>query len=124
MYVAQFIIFRRLRKSKKDWGFVFNSETDERVKGAFVRVYDIKNSRQIEVVITDEMGRYVFNKLPAGEYLISVYADEYVFPSKTEKSNVVKAPTNENFIKTKIKKDEQISIAIPSKDSVPRSFLN
>lgn len=73
------------------------------------------------------MGRYIFNKLPAGEYLISVYADEYVFPSKTEKSDVIKAPTNESFIKIKVKKDEQISIAIPldpSKDSIHKSFLN
>ena len=125
LYVAQFVVIRRLRRPAKEWGYIYSSHTNQRIKGAFVRVYDVKNSRQVEVVITDEMGRYVFNKLKPGEYLINVYADGYTFPSKNE-NNVVKGPTGESFKKVMLKKNGQINIEIPldpSKNQMQRPFL-
>lgn len=113
LYIIQYLVFRHLVHRKQELGYVYNSKTKEKIKGAFVRLYDTKVTRQIEVVITDVNGRYNFNRIPDGEYLISVYANGYKFPSEDNKNIIYTGVNGEKFIKIGIKKGKTINISIP-----------
>ena len=58
-----------LIKPARSWGLVYDSIDDKGLQGAFVRVQDKIQGRQIDVQLTDNKGRYGF-KLAKGEYLL------------------------------------------------------
>jgi hypothetical protein len=58
----------------RDFGVV--SSGVRRIKGAFVRVYDVLEGRQIEVGMSDSKGRYQLPVKP-GKYLLGAYAQGF-----------------------------------------------
>jgi hypothetical protein len=72
-YIIQIVIMILLRPNK-DFGYVYNTIGGDRVKGAFIGVQDVAQGRQIDVVISDEKGRFGL-KLDKGEYILVVSAD-------------------------------------------------
>jgi len=115
LYAAQFIIFRLLsKKTKREWGYVYNSKNGAKIKGAFVRIYDTVLTRQVEVIITDEQGRYMFNNLKEGNYLISVYSEGYTFPAQSQSNlNLTYSQTGQAFVKVSVLKGKPINLIIP-----------
>jgi hypothetical protein len=74
VYVVQMAMMIMLRP-KRDFGFVYNTITGERIKGAFIQVQDVAQGRQVDVQMSDERGRFGFN-LDEGEYLLIVKVGE------------------------------------------------
>lgn len=82
IYVIQMIMMIALRP-KRDFGYVYNALTGERIKGAFIQVQDVTQGRQVDVQMSDEKGRFGFN-LDQGEYILIVsYNDK-----KAAKANI------------------------------------
>ena len=70
LYIVQLALMIMLRP-KRDFGFVYDTTTGERIKGAFIQVQDVAQGRQVDVQMSDERGRFGFN-LDKGEYLLIV----------------------------------------------------
>lgn len=73
-----------LRKRRKPWGVVFNSQTGQPVSLAIVRIYDPQYNRLLEQVVTDSQGRYGF-LVKAGTFSLDVIKTGFTFPSKEKK---------------------------------------
>ncbi|HOY46458.1 MAG TPA: carboxypeptidase regulatory-like domain-containing protein, partial [Candidatus Dojkabacteria bacterium] len=82
IYVVQMIMMIALRP-KRDFGYVYDSVTGERIKGAFIQVQDVNQGRQIDVQMSDEKGRFGFN-LDKGEYILIISSNE----KKATKANI------------------------------------
>jgi hypothetical protein len=72
LYIGQAIYLWSMRM--KDFGVVKSGIL--KMKGAFVRVYDIEQGRQIEVGMSDSKGRYQIPVKP-GRYLVGAYTPGY-----------------------------------------------
>lgn len=83
-YILQFVILLIITIRKRDWGYVYNSKNYQRISGAFVRLFSVDQNRQLEVIMTDQRGRYSF-RIKNAEYEMLVSADDYKFPSKATK---------------------------------------
>jgi hypothetical protein len=81
-------------------GYIFNSKTNERVKGAFVRLYDLEEQRQVDVQMADDKGRYNFIG-DKKEYLLRVDAPGYKFPGSETKGEIVKTAGGGMFVKSR-----------------------
>jgi hypothetical protein len=68
IYLLQLVVLL-LIKPPRGWGLVYDSIDDKGLQGAFVRVQDKLQGRQIDVQLTDNKGRYGF-KLGNGEYIL------------------------------------------------------
>jgi hypothetical protein len=111
VYVVQLLILW-LVKDKRNWWYVYDSMNMKGVGGAFVRVYDQGEGRQIEVMISDEKGRARL-KLPRKDYLVFVNCEGYRFPSERDSGRVYKNAGGIEFIKVdKDKSPEKISIGL------------
>jgi hypothetical protein len=74
LYVVQELIL--LHSYRIPIGTVVDNATGGRLAGAFVRLYDIAEGRQLEVAMTDLKGRYrIAGK--SGEYLVTAYLPGY-----------------------------------------------
>jgi hypothetical protein len=74
LYVVQELIL--LHQNRIPIGTVVDNATGGRLAGAFVRLYDISEGRQLEVAMTDLKGRYrIAGK--SGEYLVTAYLPGY-----------------------------------------------
>jgi len=60
----------------KSWGRVYETRTSKGVSGAFVRLFDAKNNKLMNVQITDKNGRFGF-MADKGSYLLTVDATGY-----------------------------------------------
>ena len=72
LYLLQLLLIIIFRQNR-NYGIVFDEETEEGVKGAFIQVFDVLKGRQIDVMLTDNKGRFIFN-LEKGSYILLVYA--------------------------------------------------
>ena len=81
LYIVQLIIYLSIHPDR-NIGFVNDLDSKERIKGAFVRVQDVVQGRQIDVQMTDEKGRFGFN-LDKGEYLLLTDAEGYEVAGST-----------------------------------------
>lgn len=110
-YVVQFIILIALKyMRRRTWGYVYDSKSKHRLRGVFVRVFDKDENRQVDVQMTDDAGRYGFN-LESGIYRIKAEAAGYSFPSSQQK-DIIESKTGDKFIEVKLKKGEQLDLAI------------
>lgn len=102
LYLVQFsVLIYFIRKKEKETGYVQNS-SGERVKGAFVRIYDPKSINQLEVSITDEKGRYAFS-LADGEYLLSADGVRYAISfDKVSEDKIFTTPAGNKLIQVKV----------------------
>jgi DNA-binding beta-propeller fold protein YncE len=82
VYVIQMFMMIALRP-KRDFGYVYDINSGERIKGAFIQVQDVIQGRQIDVQMSDEKGRFGFN-LDKGEYILIVSFND----KKASKGNI------------------------------------
>jgi hypothetical protein len=111
LYAIQGLILLLFR-SPRNWGYVYERATGERMPGVFIRLYDEKQGRQIDVQIADERGRFGFLE-DDGSYLLKVDKPGYVFTGEDSKLESVQIG-KEKFIRinTKNLKDCQIALDI------------
>jgi hypothetical protein len=81
LYVIQEIIL--LLNSGIKWARVIDKDSHEPIPGAFVRLFDLVEKRQIEVTLTDNLGRYKF-LTKDGQYLAVAYQTGYVMASSLD----------------------------------------
>jgi hypothetical protein len=113
LYLLQFAIVRVLENmNRRHWGYLYDLESETRLQGAFVRLFDPKETRQIDVQMTDERGRYGFAPEPA-EYNLSADVPGYNFPSSQMKRNNVVPGAGRSFIKVDARKGKLIDLALP-----------
>ncbi|KXK25727.1 MAG: Fibronectin type III domain protein [candidate division WS6 bacterium OLB20] len=114
LYVLQFALLLLLDgANKRNWGYVYNSQTRNRLPGAFVRLFSISEERQIDVQMTDESGRYGFSPEP-GEYHLTVDLPGYRFPSEqTNQVSIYKSPKGNAFLRVDAAKEPVINRVIP-----------
>jgi sugar lactone lactonase YvrE len=99
IYIVQLTVLF-LSLPSKSWGYIYDSLTRERIKGAFIRLYDVKEGRQIDVQITDMQGRYGFIN-DKKDYLLRIDAQGYSFPSSLNSDSVTKTADGVSFIKVR-----------------------
>lgn len=78
-FFLAFLEFLGLKKKRKPWGYVYDSQTKKPIQGALVRIFD-KEGRLLATQSTDKEGRYGFLTKP-GEYYLKVSKNNYIFPS-------------------------------------------
>jgi hypothetical protein len=100
VYFIQGIILFMV-KPPRNWGSVQDSVSGERIIGAFVRLFDIEEGRQIDVQLADEKGRFGFMTKDK-DYYLKVNAKGYRFPSTMEANEVV-IIKGESFVKVNSK---------------------
>jgi hypothetical protein len=95
---------------KHAWGKVSDARTGKPVGGAFVRVYDVKEGRQVNVIMTDQAGRYGFIQ-NEGDYYLRVDIPGYTFPPKNAKAGeYLKLPSGIDVLPVHLKKNQLISL--------------
>jgi len=98
--------------SRRGWGYVYDTEHKWKINGAFVRVFDEKESRQIDVQMTDEQGRYGF-MVKTGSYLLKSDAPGYDFPSVQQRRDIlVKTASGAEFLKIRVKQGQRPDLII------------
>jgi sugar lactone lactonase YvrE len=95
----------------KSWGRIYDSLTHESIKGAFVRLYDIEQGRQIDIQMADDKGRYGFIA-DKRDYLLKVDAQGYKFPSMSNSDELVKMENGEKFIRVSNTSSLNLEIAL------------
>ncbi len=81
----QFFIMQPLmllsKKQRAKWGIIYDSLTKKPVSLAIIRLFDKKTGTLKQTKVSDKNGRYQFI-VPAGEYYVEVYKDDYKYPSQ------------------------------------------
>lgn len=110
-WLTQLLQLLGIKKRRKPWGLVFNSQTGQPIPLAIVRIYDKKYNRMLEQSVTDNQGRYGFLG-KEGAYYITVVKSGFTFPGKTKSSSFYeRVYTGDEF---KIAgKDQSVSFNIP-----------
>lgn len=80
-FLHKFLVLLGLRRKKKHWGLVFDSQTRQPIDPAIVKLIDAASGRVLQTCVTDLTGRYGFLVGP-GRYKIFIKKSNYVFPSK------------------------------------------
>lgn len=79
-FLLFFQYLRNWKRGIKNWGTVFESETNLPIDFATVKIYS-KDGRVLDSVLTDKEGRFGF-LVTEGSYSVEVQKDGFVFPSK------------------------------------------
>ena len=82
------------------------------MNGAFVRLFDTKEGRQIDVQMVDTKGRYGFLADDKKEYYLRADCNGYKFPSGKDSDKTIKLENGEIFIKADIKQGINNEIAL------------
>ncbi|MEI7579394.1 MAG: LamG-like jellyroll fold domain-containing protein [bacterium] len=110
-YAVELIIYYFLTRKKQEWGVVQTSK-GQRIQGAFVRLFSIEEERQLDVIMTDEQGRFRFDAKNA-EYLISVAADGYKFPAvRQHKKDLITERSGAQYLKVKVSNGKMAQMTI------------
>jgi hypothetical protein len=75
-----------VRKRRKSWGLVYNSQTGQPVPLAIVKIFERRYNRVLEQMVTDAQGRYGFLTKP-GEFYLTVSKAGFSFPPKEKTSS-------------------------------------
>jgi 5-hydroxyisourate hydrolase-like protein (transthyretin family) len=111
LYLFQFAFIFLSRLFSKETGIVYDAETGKKLKGVFVKIYSISESRQLESTLTREDGRYGFN-LPDGKYKIAALKAGYVLDTAKLKAKISSSIGSVDLIECSIK-NGKISLNIP-----------
>ena len=98
----------------KDWGRVYDVRQNRSIKGAFVRLFDEKEKKLINTLMSDDRGRYGF-LVNAGKYLLVVSSPGYEFPGKKMRVEVVESKVLGKALKVELKQDEVLKQNLPVK---------
>lgn len=118
-YGIQFAWFVYSGINNRKWGYVYDSKTNARIKGASVRIYSIIEKRQLEVELTDGKGRFGF-KIAPGKYYITVDAKGYKVSDSTKAKYIAQQNAVGNtllFVDRDKKEFINISIGLEKSDS-------
>lgn len=77
--------FRNWRRGVKNWGTVFDSETNMPIDFATVKIYS-KDGKVMDSVLTDKDGRFGF-LVSKGAYSVEVQKEGFVFPSRADENS-------------------------------------
>ncbi len=75
-----------LRKKRKPWGTVYDSQTKQPLDPVIVTLFDAISGQKVDQVISDLAGRFGFLAQP-GRYIITAQKTHYLFPSKNIPGN-------------------------------------
>ena len=125
-WLTQLLQLVGMRRKRKPWGVVFNSQTGQPVSLAQVRIFDKEYHRLLESVITDKKGRFGILVRPGTFYLV-VSRSGFKFPSQFKVSEFFENAYTGGNINIDSKTDKTITLNIPLdpvvKASVVFSFL-
>lgn len=99
------------RRKRKPWGRVFDTESNQQVAGAIVRIMQADTNKVLETQVTDRIGAFGF-LVPPGQYVLRVIKGHYLFPAHTVKDGYHGAIihiTNEDIVDLNIPIDPEIS---------------
>ena len=102
---------------KISFGYIFDENSKERIAGAFVRLFDIKQGRQVDIIMTDEKGRYGF-LLDPGDYFLKVDKQGYDYGTGIRDRLFINT-LKEKFIKLTLTKDTPLNLMVPMVKSMP-----
>mgnify|MGYP005845930881 CR=1 FL=1 len=85
-WLTQLLQLLGIRKRRKSWGVVFNSQTGQPISLAMVRIIDKRYNRVLEQAVTDNQGRYGF-LVREGTFYITVSKSGFSFPPKAKTSS-------------------------------------
>ena len=94
-YAVQIYFLLKTRKPQ-NWGYVFDTITDERLTGVFVRILGITDGRQLNVILTDEKGRFSL-RLDEGDYLLKTDMPGYTLSDSHQ--HIQTLPTGDKVTK-------------------------
>ncbi|MFQ5493024.1 MAG: LamG-like jellyroll fold domain-containing protein [Candidatus Dojkabacteria bacterium] len=114
LYIVQFVVLKLIEGwNKRNWGYIYDTKSGSRVKGGFIRLFDIKESRQVDVQMSDDRGRYGFSPKP-GQYHLSSDAPGFKFPSsQMKKGTLFRSPAGQVFAKVDARSGKAIDLALP-----------
>ncbi|OGY24635.1 MAG: hypothetical protein A2Y57_00740 [Candidatus Woykebacteria bacterium RBG_13_40_7b] len=125
-WLTQLLQLLGIRKRRRPWGIVFNSQSGQPIRLAVVRIYDKEYNRMLEQAVTDSAGRFGFLARP-GTFYIIVSKGGFVFPSAYKASGFYENIYTGGNIEIQSKEAEAITLNIPldpqTKMSVAFSLL-
>lgn len=107
VFILQLAIYLSVKPPKS--GHTFDQQTNKKIKGVFVKVYDSVSGRQIGTQITDANGSYNIMLKP-GRYLVKAESLEYQISNSAEDG---KDALGNSFISIEINKEKRLDIKIP-----------
>lgn len=84
-WFMQFLQLLGIRKRRKAWGVVFNSQSGQPIPLAMVRIFDKRYNRVLEQAVTDNQGRFGF-LVKEGTFYIQASKSGFTFPPKEKSS--------------------------------------
>ncbi len=99
-----------LKKRNVRWGTVINSRTKEPISNAYIRLFNRKTKKLIDIQVSDNKGRFGFIVNP-GKYYILATAVGFKFPSEKQKysKNMEK---DKNIINVNITEEKKVEMDI------------
>jgi hypothetical protein len=114
LYLVQLGILVFVRPVR-NWGYLFDQQSGERLKGGFLRIFDKQESRQIELQMSDEKGRFGF-RLPKGSYYLAVAVPGYEI---ADTSSMITLADGTKVMDIGDGKISEVSIALNRKEVMP-----
>ncbi len=112
LFIIQIIKIRYTSIFVKDWGYVYNANTNQPIPGVIVRVYDRVDQTLKDTIITDSKGRFKFN-LPKGNYNLMIVSDQYNLSDRFKSSQIItKSESGKEFIQLNTKSDFKINLKL------------
>lgn len=108
--IITYLILTYSKTTLSQMGQVINEQTQMPLAGVFIKIFDHKSKRQIDVLLSNSQGQF-YKLLDPGSYLITAYKAGFLFPGKTQ-SNLVSTDTGENFILVNIASIHELNITI------------
>lgn len=106
IYLLEILIYI-LIKRRNVHGIIYDIKKDEGIKGIFVSLMNKDEKRLVDIVMSDELGRFAF-KIDDKEYLLTIETDRKV--KKCELKAIKLKNGNTGFIYSKKNKDIRIGL--------------
>ncbi|MDO8490092.1 MAG: fibronectin type III domain-containing protein [bacterium] len=114
---ASYQVFVMVKK-ERPWGVVFDALTLKPVPLAAISIFDAKEKKLLRTRLSDYEGRFTF-LTPPGEYQLSAYKDQYVFPAAhPSQGGKFSHPYVGGALQVK-KKNQTIKVNIPLDQKIP-----
>jgi streptogramin lyase len=110
-FLTHLLQFLGLRRRRKPWGTVFNSQSGQPITYALVKIFDQEYNRLLETTVTDNEGRFGF-LVKTGNFYVTVQKNGYNFPSETKVSGFFDSVYNGGTLKID-EKDKTVTLNIP-----------
>ncbi|MEI6039866.1 MAG: InlB B-repeat-containing protein [Candidatus Berkelbacteria bacterium] len=112
--------FLGIRKRRKPWGTVFNSQTGQAIPYALIKIFDKEYNRLLETAVSDGEGRFGF-LVRTGKYYLTVQKNGYTFPSVMKVSGFFDSVYTGEVLEID-SKDKTVTINVPMDAQTKLSF--